>query len=92
MPASVRRLGKLPKLSEMGLCVISCRTLHGTWKRESVGTNSKPEGQFIVPDLGDKVDYGIALSYWPVRLHRPAGQFDNPVPQSTLSPSQGLWN
>ncbi len=28
-----------------------------------------PEAQFIVPDWGDKVDYGIVLSYRPVRLH-----------------------
>jgi hypothetical protein len=38
-----------------------------TWKRESVGINSKPEGQFIVPDWGDKVDYGIALIVVPAR-------------------------
>ncbi len=28
-----------------------------------------PVGKFIVPDQGDKVDYGIGLSYLPVRLH-----------------------
>ena len=35
-------------------------------KLESVHT---PEAQFIVSDWGDKVDYGIVLSYRPVRLH-----------------------
>jgi hypothetical protein len=29
-----------------------------------------PAAQFIVPDWGDKFDYGIGLLYWPVRLHR----------------------
>jgi hypothetical protein len=28
------------------------------------------KAQFIVPDWGDKVDYGIGLSYQPGRLHR----------------------
>jgi hypothetical protein len=27
------------------------------------------EAQFIVPIWGDKVDYGIGLSYRPTRLH-----------------------
>jgi hypothetical protein len=46
------------------------------------------EAQFIVPDLGDKVDYGIGLSYWPVRLHIGwrAG-----TATLCLSPSKGLW-
>jgi hypothetical protein len=37
------------------------------------------EAQLIVPDWGDKVDYGIGLSYRPVRLHRLAGRYDNPI-------------
>jgi hypothetical protein len=32
-----------------------------------------PEAQFIVPDWGNKVDYGIGLSYRPVRLQTLAG-------------------
>ncbi len=40
------------------------------------------EAQFIVPDWGDKVDYG--------RLNMLADQYDNPLPQPTLSPSMGL--
>ncbi len=50
--------------------------------------------QFIVhsPWLGgDKVNSGIELSYRPARLHRLAGRYDNPTPESTISPSQGLW-
>jgi hypothetical protein len=27
--------------------------------------------KFIVPDWGDRVVFGIGLSYWPARLHRP---------------------
>ncbi len=45
---------------------------------------------FIVLDLGDKFNSGIGQSYWPVRLHRLAGRCDNPMPESTISPSQGL--
>ncbi len=26
------------------------------------------EAQFLIPDWGDKLDYGIRLSYWPYRL------------------------
>ncbi len=40
---------------------------------------------------GDKVDYGIELSCRPaVRLHRLAGWYNNPLQESTISPSQGL--
>jgi hypothetical protein len=47
--------------------------------------------KFIVPDWGNKVDSGIGfLSYRPARLHRLAGRYDNPMPESALSPSQGL--
>ncbi len=39
------------------------------------------EAQFLVPDWGDKVHYGIGLSYRPARLHRQAaGGYDNPMP------------
>ncbi len=46
--------------------------------------------EFIVPDWGDKVNSGIRLSYLPAMLHRLAGRYDNPMPESTISPSQGL--
>ncbi len=44
--------------------------------------------KFIVPDWGDKVDSGMGLTYRAARLHRLAGryEFDNPVPESTISP------
>jgi hypothetical protein len=32
------------------------------------------EARFIVSDWGDKVEYGIELSYRPVRLHRLVGR------------------
>ncbi len=35
------------------------------------------EAQFIVPVWGDKMDYSIGMSYWPVRLHRLADRYDN---------------
>jgi hypothetical protein len=42
----------------------------------------QPEAQLVVPDWGDKVDYGIGLSYRSVRLHRlaVAGRYENPMP------------
>jgi hypothetical protein len=36
----------------------------------------KSEDQFIVPDWGDKVEYGIGLSYRPARLSRLAVSYD----------------
>jgi hypothetical protein len=47
-----------------------------------------PEAQFLVPDWGDKIGSGVGLSYRPVRLHRLAWRYDNPMPESTLSPAQ----
>jgi hypothetical protein len=46
--------------------------------------------KFIVPDWGDKVNSGKGLSYLPAKLHRLAGRYDNPMPKSTISPSQRL--
>ncbi len=39
--------------------------------------------------MGDKVDSGIGL-YRPPRLHRLAGRYDNPMPESTLFPRSGI--
>jgi hypothetical protein len=43
-----------------------------------------PEAKFIVPDWGDKVHDDIGLSYRPARLHRLAGWYDSPLPESTF--------
>ncbi len=48
-----------------------------------------PVIKFIVPDWGDKVSSGIGLAYRPARLHRLAGRYDNPVPESSKSPGKG---
>jgi hypothetical protein len=42
---------------------------------------------------GDKVESGIGLSYRPAcqLTYRLACRLDNPMPESSLSPSQGLW-
>ncbi len=53
---------------------------------------SNPVTNFIVPYFGDKVDSGIGLSYRPAKLHRLAGRYDNPMPESTISPIQELMN
>ncbi len=47
--------------------------------------------KFVVPDWRVIVDSGMGLlSYRPARLHRLAGRYENPMPESTISPSQGL--
>ncbi len=50
--------------------------------------------KFLVPYWGDKVNSGIELSYRParLRLHMLVGLYDNPMPASTISPSQGTMN
>ncbi len=48
------------------------------------------EAKFRVLDWGDKVNSGIGLSHQSARLHRLAGRYENPMPESTISPSQGL--
>ncbi len=40
--------------------------------------------------LGNIVDSGIELLYRPANLCILVGRYDNPMPQSTISPSQGL--
>ncbi len=47
-------------------------------------------GQILSSWLRDIADYGIELSYRPARLHRLAGGHDNFMPQSAISPCQGL--
>jgi hypothetical protein len=46
--------------------------------------------KFLVLDWGDMVDSGMGLSYPPAGLHRLASRQDNPMPESTIYPSQGL--
>jgi hypothetical protein len=52
----------------------------------------KPVAEFIDPDWEDDVSSGIGLSYRPARLHGLAGQYDNSMPELTLSPSHGSMN
>ncbi len=44
---------------------------------KSLSLALNPVAKFIVPDWGDKVDYGIGFSYRPARLHRLAGPLIN---------------
>ncbi len=46
--------------------------------------------KFLVPDRRDKVDSGIGLSYRPPRLHKLAGRYLNPMPESITSLCQSL--
>jgi hypothetical protein len=48
-----------------------------------------PLAKFLVPDWRDIVGSGIELSYRHARLHMLAGRYDNPMPELTISPSQG---
>ncbi len=47
------------------LCVSTTPPPPSWWRHKC-----KPEAQLIVPEWGDKVDYGIGLSYRPAMLHR----------------------
>ncbi len=57
----------------------------------SLQVHSSLLAKFVVPDWGDKVDSDIGLSYRPASLCSVAGRYDNTMPESTISPSQGLW-
>ncbi len=48
--------------------------------------------KFIGPYWGDKVDYGIGLSYRPATLCSLMVQYNNPMPLSTLSRQSGTMN
>jgi hypothetical protein len=63
----------------------------GVWKEVAV-LRLIAEAQFIVPDWGDKVDYGIGMSYRPVRLNRLAGRYDNPYAIVDYIPQSGTMN
>jgi hypothetical protein len=66
----------------------------GTSKCVAIAKVASSVAKFIVHDWGDKVYSGIGLSYWPVRLYRLAGRYENPLCRSQLlyciSPIQGL--
>ncbi len=57
--------------------------------KDNLSQMCTPEAKFLVPDWGMQ-DYGIGLSYQLARLHRLADRYDNPMSQSTISPSLGL--
>jgi hypothetical protein len=47
-------------------------------------------GKFLVPDWGIYSDSVIGLSYRPASLCSLASRYASPMPESTMSPSQGL--
>jgi hypothetical protein len=51
--------------------------------------------KFMVPQLGDKVDSGMGLSYWTARLCSLAGRYDNHMPGQLILPVRdhefGYW-
>ncbi len=50
------------------------------------------EAKFLVPAWEDIVDSGIGLSDRPASLCSLAGQYDNPMQESTISPQSGTKN
>jgi hypothetical protein len=48
--------------------------------------------KFLVPDWGELVDSGIGLSYRSAGLHKLAGRYDNPMPESTIFPQSATKN
>ena len=62
------------------------RNLQGSGWRNHDRQVSHPVAKFIIPDWEDKVNSDIRLSCRPTRLHWLAGRYDNPVPESTISP------
>ncbi len=62
---------KYNNLKYLYLIMYYCSTVSMHWS----------EAQFIVPDWGDKVEFGIGLSYRPARLtYRLAGRYDHTIP------------
>jgi hypothetical protein len=58
-----------------------------------VWRNVKPVAKFLVPDLGIYVvDSVIGLLYRSAGLCSLADRYDNPMPESTISPSSGTMN
>jgi hypothetical protein len=55
-----------------------------------ISSSENPEAQFIVPDWGDKVDYGTALSYRPVGAGTTYAIVDF-IPQSVRDYEFGYW-
>jgi hypothetical protein len=59
---------------------------------DNVSVFVEASSQIYGPWLGDTVDSSRGLSCRPARLHqRLAGRYDDPMPESTISPIQGLW-
>ncbi len=50
------------------------------------------DAKFIVPDWGDKVNSGLSYRAARLLVHGLAGPYDNPMPESTMSPQRGTMN
>jgi hypothetical protein len=78
----------------IGKCVLVCLTVVARGSATSTNSASSgltcPVAKFLVPNLGDLVDTGIGYSRSGMPAYSLAGQYDNPMPESTISPSQGL--
>ncbi len=62
------------------------------WMLLSLGSLGCIVAIFLVPDWGVKADSDIGLSCRHARLPRLASRFNNPVPESTISPHSGTVN
>ncbi len=95
------KLGLRPRNSFLGICVSNFRYCFLALQRYKVsepiplypvvyGTDTV--AKFIVHDWGDIVDSGIELSYRPASQCSLSGRYDNPMPESSLSPQRrGRW-
>jgi hypothetical protein len=65
-----------------------------TTRKAGAHRNANEESchQILSHRLGDIVDSGMGCSYRPARLLRMAGQYDNPMPESTISPESVTKN
>jgi hypothetical protein len=61
------------------------------WRRSRAPSHSH-WGQILSPWLKDIADSGIGMSHQPPRLHRLAGRYDNPLPESDICPQSETTN
>jgi len=68
----------------------SSLTLSPLSRQQLVSLSQSSRGKILSLWPGYIVDCGIGLSLRPAKLHWLAGRYDNPMPESTISPSGGL--
>ncbi len=82
----------LPVVSVFGIRRIYTQSWGGGVGRQGKEWSEmeRAEAKFLVPDWGEIVDYDTGLSYQSASLCNLAVRYDNPMPESATSTSQGL--